>query len=110
MEKADILYIIERLKKDEQLECYRLGLAGSYARGTNDVASDIDIVVDSDGMPVADMECIKKHFRGVEVDILCLGLLRKEDEKLDDFLKEMGLPSNRNSLYKNVLCEVIWCG
>lgn len=109
MSKEDILHQLMSLKEDEQLGNYRLGLAGSYARGTNGAASDIDIVVDSDGIPVSYMERMKAYFKDLDVDVLCLGLLKKEDMELDDFLKEMGLPINNDSVYKNVLREVVWC-
>ena len=109
MNKEDILRQLMGLKEDKQLGKYRLGLAGSYARGTNEATSDIDIVVDSDGMPVNCMERVKGYFKGLDVDVLCLGLLKKEDLELDDFLREMGLPINNDSVYKNVLREVVWC-
>ena len=40
----------------------RLGIAGSYANGTQQPDSDIDVVIDGDSMRVDVMEYIKSHF------------------------------------------------
>ena len=108
MTKSDILKTISRIKHDK-LHNLRMGLAGSYARGDNKASSDIDIIVDTDLMPIADMEYIKSKFDGTDVDVLLLGLLKQEDEEMDSFFKEMGLPINNESVYKNVSKEVVWC-
>ena len=60
-------------------------------------------------MPITDMEYIKSKFDGTDVDVLLLGLLKQEDEEMDSFFKEMGLPINNESVYKNVSKEVVWC-
>lgn len=85
----------------------RLGIAGSYATGKNTDTSDLDIVIDGDSTKLEIMEYIKGLFN-ISVDVLWLNLLRKEDEELDCFAKEMELPVNENSVYKNVIREVIW--
>ena len=105
MTKSDILKTISRIKHDK-LHNLKMGLAGSYARGDNKASSDIDIIVDTDLMPIADMEYIKSKFDGTDVDVLLLGLLKQE---MDSFFKEMGLPINNESVYKNVSKEVVWC-
>lgn len=90
----------------------KLGVAGSYARGTEHELSDIDVVVDTDLLTITDIELIKEtllsHF-GKESDVICLGLLRCEDEKLDKLLISYGLAPNEDSAYKSILREVIWC-
>lgn len=108
MTKNDIIKIISRMKHDKFYNL-NIGLAGSYARGDNKDSSDIDIVVDTDLMSIADMDYIKSIFNGRNVDILLLGLLKQEDEEMDDFFREMDLPINDESVYKNVLKEVVWC-
>ncbi len=85
----------------------RLGIAGSYANGTQNLSSDIDIVIDGDSMQVDIMEYIKSLFK-VTVDVLWLDLMKKEDEELDKFAVENGLPINEYSAYKTVMQEVKW--
>lgn len=108
MIKSDILKTISKIKH-ERFYNLKIGLAGSYTRRDNTDASDIDIVVDTDLMPITDMDYIKSKFNGISVDVLLLGLLKQEDEEMDNFFKEMDLPINDESVFKNVLKEVIWC-
>ena len=108
MTKSDILKTISRIKHDKFYNL-KIGLAGSYAGGDNKASSDIDIVVDTDLLTISDMDYIKSRFYGADVDVLLLGLLKQEDEEMDDFFKEMNLPINDESVYKNVLKEVVWC-
>lgn len=82
------------------------------ARGTNSRISDVDIVVDTDDMPLEVIEFIKDNVSDgfSHIDVLCLGLLRREDKELDHFLKEAGLPENDESVYKTICKDVIWVG
>lgn len=108
MTQNDIIKIVHEIKKIDILSKYKYGLAGSFARGDATKDSDIDIVVNSDGLSIDILNIIKGFFHDVEADILCLGLLKKEDEELDKFLTNMGLPINDESIYKTVRNEVIW--
>lgn len=85
----------------------RLGIAGSYANGTQQDNSDIDIVIDGDSMRVEIMEYIKGLF-DVAVDILWVDLMKKEDDDLDQFALANDLPVNQYSAYKTVMREVKW--
>lgn len=85
----------------------RLGIAGSYANGTQHADSDIDVVIDGDSMRVDIMEYIKSQFK-TEVDVLWVGLMKQEDEELDRFALENDLPINEYSVYKTVMQEVMW--
>lgn len=85
----------------------RLGIAGSYANGTQQDNSDIDIVIDGDSMRVEIMEYIKGLF-DVAVDILWVDLMKKEDDDLDQFALANDLPVNQYSVYKTVMREVKW--
>lgn len=85
----------------------RLGIAGSYANGTQQDNSDIDIVIDGDSMRVEIMEYIKGMF-DVAVDILWVDLMKKEDDDLDQFALANDLPVNQYSAYKTVMREVKW--
>jgi len=85
----------------------RLGIAGSYANGTQQADSDIDVVIDGDSMRVDIMEYIKSQFQ-TEVDVLWVELMQQEDEEMDKFALENGLPANEHSVYKTVMQEVIW--
>jgi predicted nucleotidyltransferase len=95
---------------------YKLGVAGSVARGKETNKSDIDVVVDdTNGISIEQYEdameivnLIKSHFKK-NSDILFLLLIKEEDEQLDELLKSEGLPINENSAYKNILREVVWC-
>ncbi len=85
----------------------RLGIAGSYANGTQQADSDIDVVIDGDSMRVDIMEYIKSQFQ-TEVDVLWVELMQQEDEEMDKFALENGLPVNEHSVYKTVMQEVVW--
>ena len=85
----------------------RLGIAGSFANGTQKPDSDIDIVIDGDSMRVDIMEYIKSQFQ-TEVDVLWVELMNREDEEMDKFALENDLPINKFSVYKTVMQEVLW--
>lgn len=85
----------------------RLGIAGSFANGTQKPDSDIDIVIDGDSMRVDIMEYIKSQFQ-TEVDVLWVELMKREDEEMDKFALENDLPINKFSVYKTVMQEVLW--
>ena len=69
----------------------RLGIAGSFANGTQKPGSDIDVVIDGDSMRVDIMEYIKSQFQ-TEVDVLWVELMKQEDEEMDKFALENDLP------------------
>lgn len=85
----------------------RLGIAGSFANGTQKPNSDIDVVIDGDSMRVDIMEYIKSQFQ-IEVDVLWVELMKQEDEEMDKFALENDLPINKFSVYKTVMQEVLW--
>ena len=106
----DILQALRNISKDARIPRCRIGVAGSSAKGTMTDYSDIDIVLDIDSVSIDVMDFIKQMIESVfhrEADILCMGLLRAEDEELDRFAMEIGLPVNPDSVYKNVCKEVI---
>ena len=76
----------------------RLGIAGSFANGTQKPGSDIDVVIDGDSMRVDIMEYIKSQFQ-YEVDVLWVELMKQEDEEMDKFALENDLPINKFSVY-----------
>ena len=108
MQKDEILDIIKQIHINPIFSGYRMGLAGSYANGTSESHSDIDIVVSTDSLTIPQIDLIKSYFKGFDVDVLQLELLRQEDESLDSFSLSMNLPINNNSVYKTVSKEVIW--
>ncbi len=85
----------------------RLGVAGSYANGTQHSDSDIDVVIEGDSMRVDIMEYIKSLFK-ITVDVLWVDLMKQEDEELDKLAIENDLPINPYSAYKTVMQEVRW--
>ena len=85
----------------------RLGIAGSFANGTQKPVSDIDVVIDGDSMRIDIMEYIKSQFQ-YEVDVLWVELMKQEDEEMDKFALENDLPINKFSVYKTVMQEVLW--
>ena len=87
-----------------------LGLAGSYARGTNDKDSDIDIVVDTKELDIPTIEKLKNAFIPMKADVLITDLLKQEDTALDDLLISIGVGKNLDSVYKSIMREVIWVG
>lgn len=100
--------IIEILKTVyNKYDNIKLGIAGSYANGTQHEGSDIDIVIDGDSMRVDIMEYIKSLFK-IPVDVLWVDLMKKEDDELDKFALENDLPINPYSVYKTVMQEVRW--
>lgn len=108
--QEQILSRLLKISKMPFVHGYRIGLAGSMARGKFNKRSDIDVVVDTDCISIEDMEKIKESFSdfGRSVDVLCLGLLKEEDEELDKFCVENNILINPNSVYKTILREVIW--
>lgn len=85
----------------------RVGVAGSYANGTQTPNSDIDIVIDGDSTQVEIMEFVKSLFE-ITVDVLWVDLMQKEDNELDQLAIDFDLPINNNSVYKTVMREVVW--
>ncbi len=108
MTVPEIINTLNTIKKQDQFSKYRFGLAGSYAKGTAQPDSDIDIVVSTSNLSPVQIDSIKSSFNDADVDVLQLDLLREEDESLDRFAIQMGLPINNNSVYKTVSREVIW--
>lgn len=102
--------ILEELKSiSKEFRGIRFGLAGSYSRGEETEKSDIDIVSDYDYFTLEEIDKIKSHFAPIDVDLLCLGLLQKDDIELDTLMLTLDIPINDSSVYKSVLREVIWC-
>ena len=85
----------------------KIGIAGSYANGTQHENSDIDIVLEGDSTRQDIAEYIKSLF-DIEVDVLWLDLMLEEDKEMDKFLLSIGLDKNEESIYKTVMREVIW--
>lgn len=103
---------LENIKKTlvaiyNEYDNIKVGIAGSYANGTQKNDSDIDIVIDGDSTRQDIAEYIKSLFNE-SVDVLWLELLLEDDIKMDNFLKEIGMSENKESLYKTVIKEVIW--
>ena len=105
MELNDIITILKQVYS--KYDNIRLGIAGSYANNTQKPSSDIDIVIEGDSMRVDIMEYIKSLF-DITVDVLWVDLMKKEDDELDQFAAENGLPINKYSVYKTVMQEVRW--
>lgn len=108
MEALSKQEILNRLSELSKLTGLRLGLAGSYARGTNKKSSDIDIVVDANTLTIEAIEVLNKAFKPRKADVLITGLLKDEDIELDNFLLSIGLSKNEESVYKSIMSEAIW--
>lgn len=90
---------------------YRVGIAGSYARNTATEISDINVVIDIDILDIPDIEGIKSLIKSKfnkDTDVICLQLLREEDEHLDKLALSIGVDINSYSAYKSILREVVW--
>ena len=105
MKMNDIISVLRQVYN--KYDNIKLGIAGSYANGTEKSSSDIDVVIDGDSMRVDIMEYIKGLFDST-VDVLWVDLMKQEDEELDRFAVENGLPVNKYSAYKTVMREVRW--
>ncbi len=105
MKLDDIIQILKQVYT--KYDNIKLGVAGSYAHGTQTSSSDVDIVIDGDSMQVDIMEYIKSLFK-ITVDVLWVDLMKEEDEKLDKFALDNNLPINEYSVYKTVMQEVKW--
>ena len=95
MKLNDIITILKQVYN--KYDNIRLGVAGSYANGNEKSSSDIDVVIDGDSMRV-----------DITVDVLWVDLMKQEDDELDRFAVENGLPVNQYSAYKTVMQEVRW--
>ncbi len=105
MKLNDIIAILKQVYN--KYDNIRLGIAGSYVNGNEKSSSDLDVVIDGDSMRVDIMEYIKSLF-DITVDVLWVDLMKKEDDELDRFAVENGLPINKYSAYKTVMQEVRW--
>ena len=105
MKLNDIISILQTAY--EKYDNVKLGVAGSYANGTQREDSDIDIVIDGDSTRTDIIYYIKSLF-DMAVDILWVDLMQKEDEELDRFALDNDLPINQFSVYKTVMQEVRW--
>ena len=105
MNLNDVIKTLKRVYS--KYDNIKLGLAGSYANGTQQLSSDIDVVIEGDSMRVDIMEYIKSLF-DITVDVLWLDLMKKEDAEYDRLAIENGLPINNYSVYKTVMQEVRW--
>ena len=105
MKLNDIIAVLRQVYN--RYDNIRLGIAGSYVNGTEKISSDIDVVIAGDSMRVDIMEYIKSLF-DITVDVLWVDLMKKEDDELDRFAIENGLPINGYSAYKTVMQEVRW--
>jgi predicted nucleotidyltransferase len=85
----------------------RIGIAGSYANGTQTSRSDIDVVIDGDSKQAEVMFYIKDLF-DIPVDVLWLDLLKEEDRELDAIAIKNELNPNKFSAYKTIIQEVKW--
>ena len=105
MKLNDIIAVLRQVYN--KYDNIRLGIAGSYANGDEKLSSDIDVVIDGDSMRVDIMEYIKSLF-DITVDVLWIDLMKQEEDELDRFAAENGLPVNQYSAYKTVMQEVRW--
>ena len=105
MKLNDIIAVLRQVYN--KYDNIRLGIAGSYANGNEKLSSDIDVVIDGDSMRVDIMEYIKSLF-DITVDVLWIDLMKQEEDELDRFAAENGLPVNQYSAYKTVMQEVRW--
>lgn len=105
MKLNDIIKILKQVYNE--YDNIRLGIAGSYVNGTQKFSSDIDVVIEGDSMRVDIIEYIKSLFDAT-VDVLWVDLMKKEDDELDRFALENGLPINKYSAYKTIMQEVRW--
>ena len=105
MKLNDIIEILRNVY--DRYDDIKIGIAGSYVNGTQHTDSDIDVVVEGDSARVDIMNYIKGLFT-VTVDVLWVDLMKQEDDELDSFAIENGLPINPYSVYKTVMKEVKW--
>ena len=96
-----------------------LSTAGYHCRCVQDGLAAIDLIEKENFdlilldimLPGADgfdiMEYIKSLF-DITVDVLWVDLMKQEDDELDRFAVENGLPVNQYSAYKTVMQEVRW--
>ena len=105
MKLNDIITILKQVYN--KYDNIRLGIAGSYIKGTQQSSSDIDVVIEGDSMRVDIMEYIK-NLLDITVDVLWVDLMKKEDDELDKLALENGLPVNKYSAYKTIMQEVRW--
>ena len=110
LSQKDIHKILDNLN---QLQLgYKYGYAGSYARGTAEENSDLDIIVEGkDVMSSDDYFQIYHTLRKispVQFDIVDMSALRADDIEMDPRLLSMGLLANDESAYKNIRRETVW--
>lgn len=91
---------------------YRLGYAGSYARGQANEKSDLDIVVagkrELPGTDYFKLYDVLKKVAKIKFDIVDFAALKEDDDKMDRMLLDMGLAINDSSAYKTIEKETVW--
>lgn len=111
MLKDEVLHALALFKKENGVSDCRLGVAGSVARGEETPYSDIDVVVDKNCISIDEIEKIK-YFMSTrfhrDTDVLCIGLLKEDDDEMDAFAISCGLPVNEFSVYKTVSKDMVW--
>ena len=91
---------------------YRLGYAGSYARGQANEKSDLDIIVSGKGELSGEdyfklYDALNKEIK-IKFDIVDLAALKEDDDKMDRMLLDMRLAVNNSSAYKTIEKETVW--
>jgi len=108
--RQEIDDVFENLKK-LNLD-FRIGYAGSYAKGTAKANSDLDVVVEGKRTLSGDEYFLLyyklKQLLHIKFDIVDLVALKTEDLGMDEMLLDMGLAINEKSAYKTMKKETIW--
>ena len=109
MYDKSVFDLVKKLSMEERMKKYRVGFAGSCARGTNTAKSDIDVVVDTACLDFDEIDFIEKFFKGRSVDVVQLQALKEEAEYEDSLMRSLGAGSViEYSPYANISREVIW--
>jgi len=108
--RQEIRDIFENLKKLNLN--FRIGYAGSYAKGTAEANSDLDVVVEGERALTGDEYFLLYHklkqLLRIKFDIVDLVALKIDDLKMDKMLLDMGLSINEKSAYKTMKKEAVW--
>lgn len=114
----EVLDMLYELSANPKFSDFRIGVAGSYAMGTNKKGSSIDLVLKlkdgCDESKIGSLSVIESIHSALKSDysnklqVIWLDLLEKDEEKLLNFLRTEGIELNPESAYTNIVDKVVW--
>lgn len=116
--RDEVIDLLHTIAEVPELQPFKIGVAGSYADGTNKKSSSIDIVLKlkegEDPALIGAYHLVEK-IRNVtcnvysnKLQVIWLDLLEKDEEELIEFSRMNGIEANPESAYTNIVECLRW--